>query len=99
GHIFYGVDALTRVQHSLKKRCMNKRNGLINNAARSVTMIMLLWFVVWVPQAAHALTQTRSPGTCESGGGAGDNWSNPGRAVSSNNSDATVSVDGDTSEA
>lgn len=44
-------------------------------------------------------SQTRSPGTCVSGGGAGDNWSNPDRAVSSNNSDATVQVDGDTSEA
>ena len=44
-------------------------------------------------------SQTRSPVTCVSGGGAGVNWSNPGRAVSSNTTYATVSVDGNTSEA
>lgn len=52
-----------------------------------------------LPGAANALTQTRSPGACATSGGAGTAWTNPGNALTSNNSDATVSVDGSTSEA
>ncbi|HEU0187968.1 MAG TPA: DUF6701 domain-containing protein [Gallionellaceae bacterium] len=44
---------------------------------------------------AHALTATASPTTCASVAGIGTvNWTNPARAVSSNNSYATASVDG-----
>lgn len=40
---------------------------------------------------AHAATVTRSPGSCTTDG-TGNNWSNPGNAVSDNNSHATVGV-------
>lgn len=43
-------------------------------------------------------SQTASPGSCTSLGGGGANWTNPGRAVSSNDSYATTSVDGTTSD-
>jgi hypothetical protein len=71
-------------------------------AARRVAVRALplaLAVLLGLPGAAHALTQTRSPGTCVTGGGAGNAWGNPNNALTSNNADATVSVDGDVSEA
>jgi MSHA biogenesis protein MshQ len=43
-------------------------------------------------------TQTASPGTCSTLGGGGTNWSNPTRAETSNDSYATASVDGTTTD-
>lgn len=62
-------------------------------------LAFVLALTLAMPHLAHALSQTRSPGSCATSGGAGNAWNNPGNAVSSNNADATVSVDGDTSEA
>jgi MSHA biogenesis protein MshQ len=50
--------------------------------------------VVLLLPAAHAQQLTASPGTCASLGGGDANWTNPGRAVSSNNQYASASVDG-----
>jgi MSHA biogenesis protein MshQ len=52
-------------------------------------------------EASLGASQTRSPaaaGNCTSLGGAGANWTNPGNAFSSNNSRATASVDGTTTD-
>lgn len=76
-------------------------NSRLGALARGLVMMagsVLVAFAL-LPQLAYALSQTRSPGTCATGGGAGNAWNNPGNALSSNNADATVSVDGSTSEA
>jgi hypothetical protein len=47
---------------------------------------------------AGAATQTLSPATCTSVAGTGVNWTSPARAISSNGSYATASVDGSTTD-
>lgn len=58
------------------------------------------WSATWsVTVAAPVpLTLTASPGTCVTGGGAGNAWANPGNAVSSNDAYATSSTDGTATE-
>ncbi|MGV3628992.1 MAG: DUF6701 domain-containing protein [Betaproteobacteria bacterium] len=79
---------------------MDKNSRLGAQTCGPVMMAgLVLVALALLPQLAHALSQTRSPGACATGGGAGNAWNNPGNALSSNNADATVSVDGSTSEA
>jgi len=52
----------------------------------------------WCSQAVHAITVTATPSTCVSGTTGGTkSWSNASRALTNDNSNATVSVDGTTS--
>lgn len=62
-------------------------------AALRVRLIVLL-VVLLAPPAAFAHTQTRSPSTCITFdlGGGNPAWTNPDRAQTSNNSDASVSL-------
>lgn len=69
------------------------------DSGRRMGILLALLALVMAPLTAQALSETRSPGSCATGGGAGNAWNNPGNALSSNNADATVSVDGNTSEA
>ena len=64
---------------------MKKMGRLISSFLAVCTV--LIWST-----AATAATQTASPTTCVTVAGTNNDWSNAGRAVSSNNSYATVSV-------
>jgi MSHA biogenesis protein MshQ len=55
------------------------------------------WSVTIAAPAPLSQTQTVA-GSCVTAGGAGPAWTNPGRAVSSNNAYATASVDGNSTE-
>ena len=76
-------------------------NSLFSRSRKPWSVPGLLFnfaFVVGIGLAgllpAHAATQTASPSSCVEDNSSGDNtWSNPDRAVSSNDSYATVSVD------
>jgi MSHA biogenesis protein MshQ len=57
--------------------------------------LLLLLVIGCVTSLAHADTQTADPSTC-TGSGTGSAWSNAARAVGSDNSYATASVDGTT---
>ena len=54
--------------------------------------LLLLLVLLAAPLAAHAAFQTRSPATCISFDIGNPNWSNPDRAQTSNDSDATATV-------
>lgn len=56
-------------------------------------VLLLICGSFW-SEAAGALTVSGSPSSCYSAFGFGSSWGNPGRAVSSNDSYATASVDG-----
>jgi len=70
-------------------------------AARVARILLLAACAFALPAQAFAQSQTRSPGAggdCTNQGGIGTvAWSNPARAISSNNSYATRSLDGTTS--
>ena len=71
----------------------------LRGAGRNVVPVFLIGFAASVGLPAQAMTQSASPSSCVNSDVGENNWSNPERAVSSNNSDATVSLnDGDRSD-
>lgn len=63
----------------------------------SVLATGILLGLLWSGMA-DAATQTLSPAACSTAGGAGPGWANATRAETSNNFDATATVDGSTTE-
>lgn len=70
---------------------INKINRLLSSTA-VVVVLGLPVGVLMLPRVAQAHSETQSPGTCATVNIGNPNWSNPTRAVSSNNSVATATV-------
>ena len=70
-----------------------KSSPFHHGAALAALLLGLVW-----SNTAGAVTQIRSPATCSTVAGTGVNWANPVRAETSNNSDATATLDGSTTD-
>ena len=65
---------------------------------RRLLIAACMLFSLGTSDLAYALTQTDSPSTCITGGGSGQAWSRPDRAVSSDNAYAIANDDDTTTE-